>query len=95
MTETSASFEKAKRDPAAVFGEPEAVIKSAAFTVDQKVEILRRWEYDASEEAVAEEEGMPRGGDSLLSRIVLCLDALTGGLDVEKVDPSKQHGILD
>ena len=95
MSETSVSFEKAKENPAAVFGEPEAVLKSAAFTVDQKVEILRRWEYDASEEAVAEEEGMPQGGDSLLARIFLCLDALTGGLDVEKVGPSKQHGIPD
>ena len=95
MSETSVSFEKAKANPAAVFEEPEAVIKSAAFTVDQKVEILRRWEYDASEEAVAEEEGMPGAGDSLLGRIILCLDALTGGLDVEKVGPSKQHGIPD
>jgi len=62
--------------------------------VAQKVEILRRWEYDAAEVAVAVEEGMPdRDDEDLLRRILLALDRLTGGLDVERSGPSKQHGL--
>ena len=46
-------FERAMMAPETAFETPEAVISSPALTVDQKIEVLRRWEYNASEEAVA------------------------------------------
>ncbi|MFZ1413909.1 MAG: hypothetical protein WAS73_04925 [Defluviicoccus sp.] len=59
----------------------------------QKIEILRRWEYYASEISVAVEEGMRGDNGDLLQRILLALNQLSGGVDVERVGPSKQHGI--
>lgn len=55
-------LERALEDPAAVFGAPEAVVDRPDLAPAQKAEILRRWEYDAAENAVATEEGMPDGG---------------------------------
>jgi len=86
-------MDKALLDPGSVFPTPEVVLQHNTLTVDQKVEILRRWEYDASEICVAVEEGMPNGESDLLRRIVLALNELTGGIDVGRVGPTKQHGI--
>jgi hypothetical protein len=62
--------------------------------LEQKLEILRRWAYDASEVAVAEEEGMVGAENDLLRRILLALEQLPTGLDAQLTGPSKQHGIL-
>jgi len=81
------------RDPRDRFDTPEQVVDAPELTLREKVEILRRWEYDASEAQVAEEEGMPGGGGDLLRRVLLALDRLTGGVDLERVGPTKQHGL--
>ena len=86
-------IEKALLDPSSVFGAPEDILTNQAIASDQKIEILRRWEYDAAEVSVAVEEGMPGDDPSLLRRIILALDELTGGADTERTGPSKQHGI--
>lgn len=62
-------YETALSDPAAYFGDPEAVRSAASLSTEQKVAILRQWEYDQSELAVAQEEGMPGNGGALLQRI--------------------------
>lgn len=80
-------------DPGSVFASPEDLVAHEGISKEQKIEILRRWEYDASEQCVAVEEGMPDGESDLLRRILLALDRLTGGVDVERVGPTKQHGI--
>lgn len=90
----SFDMEQALLDPGSVFGSPEAVLVSGALSRDQKIEVLRRWEYDASENGVALEEGMRNGESELLRRILLALGELTGGIDAERVGPTKQHGIL-
>ena len=69
---------RARLDPAAVFADPEAVQAHPRLSVAEKVDILRRWEYDARELAVAEEEGMSGGEPLLLDRIEAALHALTG-----------------
>ncbi len=46
---------KAMLDPTMVFKEPKEVVANDELTRDQKIEILRRWEYDARELEVAEE----------------------------------------
>lgn len=80
-------------DPPSVFETPEDVIAEPGLTTEQKIEILRRWEYDASELAVAEEEGMIGGERGTLARVMRALEALGGHPDVEHSPPTKQQGI--
>jgi hypothetical protein len=84
---------KAKIDPGSVFESPEELREHPGLTKEQKIEILRRWAYDASELAVAEEEGMTGGEPSHLSRVLSVLDTLAGEYDVEHSPPTKQKGI--
>jgi hypothetical protein len=72
-------IERALLDPGSVFETPEDVFTQSSLTSDQKIEILRRWEYDEAEVNVAVEEGMPGNDTGLLRRILLVLDGLTGG----------------
>lgn len=43
----AAGFENALQDPASVFAQPEDVLRDVSFTREQKMEILRRGEYNA------------------------------------------------
>jgi hypothetical protein len=86
-------YEKALLDPGSVFLQPEDVLTEPALSRQEKTEILRRWEYDESEIAVAVEEGMPDGESTLLRRILLVLEQLCGGSVAEYVGPTKQHGL--
>lgn len=86
-------YQKALRDPGSVFDGPEAIVEDATLSKDQKIEILRRWEYDASELSVAEEEGMPDGEPSMMQRVTRALHAVTGGYDVDHTPPTKQGGV--
>ena len=87
-------LDRALFDPASVFASPEALAGHPGLTVEQKIAILRSWEYDAAELAVAEEEGMQGPENNLLQRILLALASLTHGRDVEFVAITKQHGLL-
>lgn len=87
-------LDQALLDPGSVFASPEVVGDHPSLTPEQKIEILRSWEYDAAELAVAEEEGMQGPENNLLQRILLALAKLTHGRDVEFVAPTKQHGLL-
>jgi hypothetical protein len=91
---TSTILEAALRDPAAVFAAPEDVAAHAGLTLEQKIEILRLWEYDAAEAEVATEEGMPGGNGELLRRILLALEGLGAGSDACDAGPTKQHALL-
>lgn len=97
MSDTKAStvieMERALLNPGSVFATPEDLVACEGLSKQQKIEILRRWEYDASESAVAVEEGMPDGNGELLQRILLAIQQLSGGIDMEQVPPTKQHGI--
>jgi hypothetical protein len=86
-------YEQALLDPASVFATPEAVLDQAELSDDQKIEILRRWQYDASEDAVAEEEGMVSDPPLLLRRVLLALESLTGGAMERHTPPTKQDGV--
>ncbi len=86
-------MDRALLDPGSVFATPEAVLAHAGLTQQQKIEILQRWEYDASDVAVAEEEGMPGDNGDVLRRILLALSELTDDVDVDRVGCNKQHGI--
>lgn len=51
-------IEKAMFDPTAVFRAPEEVLLREDMSREQKIEVLRRWAYDARQLQVADEENM-------------------------------------
>jgi hypothetical protein len=87
-------IEKAWLDPASVFKTPEEVIKSEELSREQKIEILRRWEYDARELQVAEEEGMIGTNADILGEIMRALLQLDEKSEVERLEcsPSSKQG---
>lgn len=91
---TSENLEESRRDPASFFASPEEVLRQANLTRRQKIEILKRWEYDAAEADVATEEGMPGTDEGPLRQILLALSRLSAGTDVSRSAPSKQHALL-
>jgi hypothetical protein len=91
---TVRTLDLARLDPGSVFGNPEEVLHRADLTTAEKVDILRRWEYDAAEVAVAEEEGMRGSENDLLRQILLALETLTSGTEFARTGPTKQRGII-
>lgn len=88
-----AEIDAAMTSPASVFATPEEVLDHDGLTREQKIEILRRWQYNAVELDVAVEEGMPGEDDPLLRRIMLALGKLAGPIDLDHLAPNKQHGL--
>lgn len=85
----SFDYDKALENPALAFDTPEAVLTQAGLSVVQKIEILRRWKFDATEIADAEGEGMPDDKPLLERRVALALETLTDGGDAERLRPAK------
>ena len=81
-------FAKAKLNPAAVFKSPQEVVSNQELSREQKIEILRRWEQDATLMEVAE-ESMPGPQSKLLQPIRDALHALNYWPDTESLSPSK------
>jgi len=52
-------YQQAKLNPTSVFNAPQDVLDNQDFTREQKIKILKCWEYDAHELQIAEEENMP------------------------------------
>jgi hypothetical protein len=87
-------FEKALLNPAMVFKTPEEVVDSGDLSREQKIEILRRWEYDLRELQVADEESMtaPKPEAVTLDIVLKALHAVGAPPDVERTAPTKQGG---
>ncbi len=83
-------IEKALFDPGGVFETPNDVFTESSLTREQKIKILRRWEYDARELAVAEEENMGGGPPNMLSEVLQSLHRLEA--ENEASAPTKQGG---
>ena len=81
-------------NPAAVFRRPDEVINSAELNREQKIEILRRWEYDIRQLQVADEESMtaPQPETITLDVVLKALRGLGAAADVEHSAPTKQGG---
>ena len=82
-------YDAALLDPAAHFADPAAVVDAAQLTAEQKIALLRRWEYDESEIAVAAEEGMPGPESEFLQQIAAALAVLDPG--GQSTAPSKHR----
>ncbi len=81
---------KAMLDPTMVFEDPMDVVANDELTHDQKIEILRRWEYDAREMEVAEEEaGMAVPRPEMFDRVLQALHTLGVERDIEHTPPTK------
>jgi hypothetical protein len=77
------------RDGAAT---PEQILGEPGLTKNEKADLLTQMAYDAAEQSVASEEGMPGGDDDLQRRVRLALAQLGLGIDAEHTSPAKQHG---
>ncbi len=87
-------LQKAFTDPASVFPAPRAVLDQDGLSDPQKIEILRRWEYDARELMVMEEEALPATGPTAMLDLVLeALHELGAVDDAPHPSPTKQGGI--
>ena len=81
---------KAMLDPTMVFEDPMDVVANDELTRDQKIEILRRWEYDARQLEVAEEEaGMAVRRPEMFDRVLQALHTLGVERDIEHTPPTK------
>lgn len=88
-----ADFEKAWSDPASVFKSPEEILHNRDFSREQKVQVLRRWEYDVRELQVAEEESMAGPESVTLDAVLDALRELgAADADKERAAPTKQGG---
>ncbi len=77
-------------DPTMVFEDPLDVVANDELTRDQKIEILRRWEYDARQLEIAEEEaGMAVRRPEMFDRVLQALHTLGVKRDIEHTPPTK------
>lgn len=67
----------ALRDPAAVFRDPQDVLKRKDFSRETKLKVLQQWASDALELSTAEYEGMVGGEESMLDRVKRAIATLT------------------
>ncbi len=80
-------------NPSSVFHRPSEVVGAAGVSTRQKIEILRRWEYDVREEEVAQEENMTGDLPVTLSQVLDALNALDAPLANHHTSPTKQGGL--
>jgi len=66
---TSFNLDEATANPAGVFEKPMDVVNHPALTVGAKFKVLEQWERDARALAIAENEGMTGGEESMLGRV--------------------------
>jgi hypothetical protein len=83
-------MKKAMLNPESVFNDPQKVVMSEELTNEQKINILRRWEYDAHQMEVAEEEaGMTLKRPEMFDLVVRALHTLGSARDTEHTPPTK------
>ena len=86
------NFDKALVDPGLVFKTPKEVVGNNELSREQKIKILRRWEYDVRELQVAAEEGMEGPQPVTLDAVLRALSSLGAAADNERSAPTKQGG---
>lgn len=73
-------IEQAKLDPTSVFTHPHEVLLNDSLSREQKIDILRRWAYDAREIEIADDENMGGKSGDVLDEVLKCLNQLGAGL---------------
>ena len=85
-------LERALIDPQSIFEVPNNVVINDDISTEQKIEILRQWEYDARALEVAEEENMSGDSPDLLSAVLKALQALGVESGTDDHDAPTKHG---
>lgn len=78
-------------DPSSVFKTPDEVLHSNQLSTEEKIRVLRRWEYDARELSVAEEENMT-GNDINMLEAVLKAEIELGASSCREHSAPTKHG---
>jgi hypothetical protein len=84
--------EKALLDPGLVFKTPQDLLANDELSRQQKIEIMRRWEYDVRQLQVAEEESMEGPQPVTLKAVLRALRAIGAPADPDRSAPTKQGG---
>jgi hypothetical protein len=84
-------IEAALVNPSAFFAQPKDIARHPDLPHEIKVELLQQWERDARSLAVAEEEGMTGGEESMLGRVRHAIQALGEG-ESTLTGSSTKHG---
>ncbi len=92
MTLENLDIKRALSNPKEIFGTPEQVLANPRLDRESKCAILKSWEQDARELAVAEEEGMAGGEQDMLQRVLRALDSVSDGTVDERGTTTKQGG---
>ena len=82
---------KAFLDPSSVYKSPGDILEDKTLSRNQKIELLRRWEYDAIELQVAEEENMQGQNGKILDEILKALNEINADPGPDYPAPTK-HG---
>jgi hypothetical protein len=72
---------------------PEEILSESRLTEDEKADLLCRMAYDAAEQAVALEEGMPGADEDAQRRVLVALSQMHREMDIEHTSPTKQRGM--
>ena len=89
----SLDLEAARTDPAGTFSAPSDIVRRKDLKRETKIELLREWEREARALAVAEEEGMMGGEESMLARVRRALHELGADTDeAEAAGHATKHG---
>jgi len=91
MIEAKLDVKKALLDPAGTFDQPDDIVRRRDVPRDVKLRLLEQWEREARSLAVAEEEGMTGGEESMLGRVRRAIAALGGDGD-EPTGATTKHG---
>lgn len=81
-------FQDVLNKPTDYFDTPDELVSSDDLTLSEKIKILRKWEEDAHQMAVASEEGMNDGEPSMLHSIKMRLSELNARTD-DSLAPTK------
>lgn len=76
---TGIELKRARLVPSSVFASPGAVVRSEVLSRAQKIEILRRWEFDATRGGAVMIGTIPTSRDSMLDQVRGALIALGAG----------------
>jgi hypothetical protein len=77
-------FEQALVNPTSVFAKPNEVVSTPVFSRKQKIDVLRRWEYDARMIQMRNQEGKVDESEELLAEILESLHELDYWPDLDR-----------
>jgi hypothetical protein len=91
-TATTIDLKKALLDPAGCFNQPDDIVRHPDLARGTKIRLLTEWERGARELAVADDEGMTGGEESMLNRVRRAIAALGADQETEQPATGTKHG---